>query len=195
MNRRRMMMESKIKLNYLEAIDGAYIDTEYIPTDNTAFEFEAAFNTTSNIYYGCITRGTTVKYNRFHGGAEKSPVGGTDIGVTISAVTYIKKKNDEKYHVYYISKNLGKLDEIEQQANLEVPNISIYIMNRHSVNVGTTTSYITNRCRYAKIYENGDLVRHFVPSFNNGLYCMYEIVQGKYYYNASETGSFTGGVD
>lgn len=191
MNRRRMMMESKIKLNYLEAIDGAYIDTEYIPTDNTAFEFEAAFDTNAQVYYGSIKHISARVYERFHAGA----TGGRTLGAYYDNNLLISKPNDGKYHIYYLSKALVKLDDLEQSGRMTIPQLSLYIMSRNSVNTYTNIVYTMNRCRYAKIYENGDLVRHFVPSFNNGLYCMYEIVQGKYYYNASETGSFTGGVD
>lgn len=191
MNRRRMMMESKIKLNYLEAIDGAYIDTEYIPTDNTAFEFEAAFDTNAQVYYGSINQISEKVYERFHAGV----TGGTMLETFYDSNFAISKSNDGKYHIYYLSKTLVKLDDIEHFGSMTIPQLSLYIMSRNSVNVYTKFVYTMNRCHYAKIYENGQLVRHFVPSFNNGLYCMYEIVQGKYYYNASETGSFTGGVD
>ena len=120
--RRREMMEggSHTRLEYLEFKDMAYIDTGYIPTDNTAFEFEAAFNAGAQCWYGAIST-NPVGHSRFHGGAESVLEricvyinSGSDNGV-------ISKTNDGKYHVYYISKSLCRLDEIESSADLRIP--------------------------------------------------------------------------
>lgn len=192
--RRRMMMEggSHTELEYIEFVDMAYIDTGYIPGDNTAFEFEAAFNEGAQCWYGSISTAPVV-YSRFHGGAESMlqricvyiKFGGDN--------AVISKTNDGKYHVYYISKSLCKLDEIESSADLRIPQLSIYIGARNSVGVNSQISYTINQCRYAKIYENGELVRHYIPALKNGTYCMYEQIQGKYYYNAAGVGYITGG--
>ena len=192
--RRRAMMEggSHTRLEYLEFVDMAYIDTRYIPGDSTAFEFEAAFNAGAQCWYGAISTNPAV-HSRFHGGAESVSEricvyinSGSDIGV-------ISKTNDGKYHVYYISKSLCRLDKIESSAGLLIPQISLHVGARNSENVNSHVNYTTNRCRYAKIYENGELVRHYIPVLKNGTYCMYEQIQGKYYYNAAGVGYFTGG--
>lgn len=189
-----MMMEggSHTELEYIEFVDMAYIDTGYIPGDNTAFEFEAAFNEGAQCWYGSISTAPVV-YSRFHGGAESMlqricvyiKFGGDN--------AVISKTNDGKYHVYYISKSLCKLDKIESSADLRIPQLSIYIGARNSVGVNSQISYTINQCRYAKIYENGELVRHYIPALKNGTYCMYEQIQGKYYYNAAGVGYITGG--
>lgn len=192
--RRRAMMESEshTRLEYLEFKDMAYIDTGYIPGDNTAFEFEASFNIGAQCWYGSIST-APIAYSRFHGGAEiprkrlciytgsgNSPVG-------------IEKSNDAGFHTYYISKSLCRLDEIESSADLMIPDITLYVGTRNSVGVNSQISYNMNRCRYAKIYENGEVVRYYIPVLKNGTYCMYEQIQGKYYYNAAGVGYFTGG--
>ena len=189
-----MMMKggSHTELEYIEFVDMAYIDTGYIPTDNTAFEFEAAFNEGAQCWYGSISTAPVV-HSRFHGGAESALQRicvyikfGVDNAV-------ISKTNDGKYHVYYISKSLCRLDEIESSADLLIPQISLHVGARNSENVNSSVNYTTNRCRYAKIYENGELVRHFIPVLKNETYCMYEQIQGKYYYNAAGVGYITGG--
>ena len=190
--RRRMMMaeESHTRLEYLEFKDMAYIDTGYIPGDNTAFEFEAAFNVGAQCWYGSIST-APIAYSRFHGGAE---VGSGRICIyRSSAADVIQKSNDGEFHAYYISKSLCRLDEIESSANLIIPQLSLYIGARNSVGVNSEIRYTMNRCKYAKIYENGELVRHYIPALKNGTYCMYEQIQGKYYYNAAGVGYFTGG--
>lgn len=191
--RRRMMMEggSHTELEYIEFVDMAYIDTGYIPGDNTAFEFEAAFNMDAQCWYGSISI-NSAGHSRFHGGAESTS---QRICVYIkfgANNAVISKTNDEKYHVYYISKSLCRLDEIESSADLRIPQLSLYIGARNSVGVNSEIHYTMNRCRYAKIYENGEVVRHYIPVLKNGTYCMYEQIQGKYYYNAAGVGYLTG---
>ena len=194
--RRRAMMagESHTRLEYLEFKDMAYIDTGYIPGDNTAFEFEAAFNTGAQCWYGSISAiSGSGGFERFHGGVESASGriciyinSGTNAGA-------IQKSNDVGFHTYYISESLCRLDEIESSADLSIPDLTLYVGTRNSVGVNSSISYTMNRCRYAKIYENGELVRHYIPVLKNGTYCMYEQIQGKYYYNAAGVGYFTGG--
>ena len=189
--RRRAMMEggSHTELEYIEFVDMAYIDTGYIPGDNTAFEFEAAFNRGAQCWYGSISI-IPVVHSRFHGGAE---VGSGRICIYRNAAAdVIQKSNDGEFHAYYISKSLCRLDEIESSANLIIPQLSLYIGARNSVGVNSEIRYTMNRCKYAKIYENGEVVRHYIPVLKNGTYCMYEQIQGKYYYNAAGAGYLTG---
>lgn len=192
--RRRMMMaeESHTKLEYIEFVDMAYIDTGYIPGDNTAFEFEAAFNRRAQCWYGSISI-IPVIHSRFHGGAE---IGSGRICIYTNhgnRSDAIEKSNDEEFHTYHISKSLCRLDEIESSADLRIPQLSIYIGARNSVGVNSEMRYTMNRCKYAKIYENGEAVRHYIPVLKNGTYCMYEQIQGKYYYNAAGVGYLIGG--
>lgn len=191
LKKRALLMAQHTRLEYLEAVDMAYIDTGYVPTENTAFEFEAMFNLGAQVWYGSIAK-KPIQYSRFHGGSESNGVLRiySNHGNSIDGIEIY---NDELYHVYYISKTLCKLDETEKAADLILPNLSIYIMGRHAENVNSAVFYSTNRCRYAKIYENGELVRHFVPVLKNGEHFMYEQVQGRYYGNDADVGYFTGG--
>ena len=196
MLRRRALMEggSHTRLEYLEFKDMAYIDTGYIPGDNTAFEFEAAFDAGAQCWYGSISAiSGNGGFERFHGGAE-SARGRICIYINYGgSISAIEKSNDAEFHVYYISESLCRLDEIESSADLSIPDLTLYVGTRNSVGVNSQISYTMNRCRYAKIYENGELVRHYIPVLKNGTYCMYEQIQGKYYYNAAGVGYFTGG--
>lgn len=187
-----MAGESHTRLEYLEFVDMAYIDTGYMPSDNTAFEFEAAFNAGAQCWYGSITT-APIAYSRFHGGAEIQRTRLCIYTGSGSSIAAIEKSNDAGFHTYYISKSLCRLDEIERSADLTIPDLTLYVGTRNSVGVNSLISYSMNRCRYAKIYENGELVRHYIPVLKNGTYCMYEQIQGKYYYNAAGVGYFTGG--
>lgn len=183
---------SHTELEYIEFVDMAYIDTGYIPGDNTAFEFEAAFNMGAQCWYGSISI-IPVVYSRFHAGAEIQRGRICIYTNHGNRLDVIEKSNDEEFHTYHISKSLCRLDEIESLANLIIPQLSLYIGVRNSVGVNSEIRYTMNRCKYAKIYENGEVVRHYIPVLKNGTYCMYEQIQGKYYYNAAGVGYFTGG--
>lgn len=183
---------SHTELEYIEFVDMAYIDTGYIPGDNTAFEFEAAFNIGAQCWYGSIST-APIAFSRFHGGAEAQNARLCIYTSSGNSNVSIKKSNDAGFHTYYISKSFCRLDEIESSAGLSIPDLTLYVGTRNSVGVNSQVSYTVNRCRYAKIYENGELVRHYIPVLKNGTYCMYEQIQGKYYYNAAGVGYFTGG--
>ena len=191
--RRRAMMgnESYVRLEYIEFVDLAYVDTGYIPTDNTAFEFEALFNVGATCWYGSIVNNSP-EYERFHGGAESYA---HNLNVYIGNIECVTISGDENFHVFYISTELCKIDEIERvpPKNLKLPNLSLYIGNRHQKNVSTVIQYTTNRCRYAKIYEAGELVRYYIPVLHNGEFYLYDLMQGQYYSNAAGVGYLTGG--
>ena len=188
-----MVGESHTRLEYIEFVDMAYIDTEYIPTDNTAFEFEAAFNTGAQCWYGSISV-RPMEYSRFHGGAENAPYSRICIYTNRGGnLNVISKSSDGEFHTYHISKSLCRLDEIEHSADLEIPQLSLYVGKRNAENISSAVYYNMNRCRYAKIYENNELVRYYIPVLKNGAYCMYDQIQKKYYYNAAGVGYFIGG--
>lgn len=160
--KRALLMAQHTKLEYLEAVNMAYIDTGYVPTENTAFEFEAMFDIGAQCWYGSISN-LPVRYSRFHGGAEYNS-GFKGICVYTGKIAErIVSENDGSYHVYYLSKTLCKLDTAEQAADLSLPNLPIFIMGRNEQNVNADVFYSRNRCKYAKIYESGKLVRHFIP--------------------------------
>lgn len=184
------MLNGYKRLEYVEFVDNAYIDTGYIPTDNTAFKFEAAFSEYSTVQYGALSA-AQFGHARYHGGA-----GWSDNQIEVYLGTgdsRILKENDGNFHLYYISENLCMLDELESSANLTLPGISLYIGSRNTYSPPNNFQYSFNRCRYAKIYENGELVRHYIPVLSNGRYCMYDLIQGNYYYNAAGVGYLTGG--
>ena len=72
----------------------------------------------------------------------------------------------------------------------------------HIFNLGyaNDSTYAANvRLHYVKVYDgNGNLVKHYVPSDNNGTPCLYEIVDGEYIidtYTSSRHGTLTLGPE
>lgn len=59
-------------------------------------------------------------------------------------------------------------------------------------NSGSTTHFAKMRIYYFQIYDNGTLVRDFIPCINaSGAYGLYDLVNAQFYANAG-SGSFTG---
>ena len=58
---------------------------------------------------------------------------------------------------------------------------------------GTITGHSKVKVWYCQIYDNGTLVRDYIPCKNNGEFGLYDLVEGKFYGNAG-TGVFAGEI-
>ena len=195
MNRRRMMLPVSgggyQKLEYINGVDGAYIDLDYIPKDNTKLVCEAKFNVTGNVFssWGAITNvGGASQYQRFHWGYQngKLVIPYNNDGISVQNV------NDLNYHEFMISKELVGIDEKKHSASLIMPNLSLWIFSRNA-DFPNTNKYCDSYCKYVQIFEDDVLVRDYIPILKDGQYGLFETIQQKYYFNAAETGYITGG--
>lgn len=70
-------------------------------------------------------------------------------------------------------------------------NYPIYLFASNEA--GTANYYTPMKIYSCQIYDNGILVRDFLPAYDpEGVACLYDKVEKKYYYNAG-TGAFTAG--
>lgn len=193
MLRRRMMMDkgSVNQLLYIEGVDRAYINTNFIPTENTKIVAEVKFINTADFYSFGSLEGISGNYKRWHFGVLNG-----NLQIDYNNKDMITRTNDEEFHIFTISKNRVSIDDNPKITSGIVTNkgtIPLYIFDRNSLLL-TTQKYGSAQVKYFDIYENDELVRHYIPSYYNGVYCMYETVENKYYYNQGE-GYFIGDVD
>lgn len=193
MLRRRMMMDkgSVNQLLYIEGVDGAYINTNFIPTENTKIVAEVKFINTAGFYSFGSLEGFSGNYKRWHFGVLNG-----NLQIDYNNKDMITRTNDEEFHIFTISKNRVSIDDNPKITSGIVTNkgtIPLYIFDRNNL-LSTTQKYGSAQVKYFDIYENNELVRHYIPSYYNGVYCMYETVENKYYYNQGE-GYFIGDVD
>lgn len=178
-------------VGYINGVDGAYIDLDYIPKDNTKLVCEAKFNVTGYVFstWGAITydKGANL-YQRFHWGYQN---GNLVIPWTTSGQS-IQKVNDLNYHTFTISKNFIQIDNNSRSANLDMPSLSLWIFSRNE-DFSTSNEYCDSYCKYVQIFEDDVLVRDYIPILKDGQYGLFETIQQKYYFNAAETGYITGG--
>ena len=182
------MSESGTGLSYIQCHDGAYINTEYIPnTETTTFEFCAAFPEPKFFNFGSYGNDG---YTRCHAGAGNM---NNLVAYFQGGDAYMEIPYDVDYHIYRIFPNGASIDKMENPGRQSYPSkLSLYLFGRNGARP-VVPANVTAYLRYAKIYEDDILSRSFIPAYHNEQYCLYEKIQGKYYYNAAGVGYFTGG--
>lgn len=179
------------RLLYLKDDARNYINTNYVPTKNTGlyviakqlYHSDAVPMGMSNVtdWGRAITAPRFLRRNGNSGAYYTNWVGWSSVGNGKAYEGFTNFKNDKivkiDTHLTTYTKNISDFTW--------TPNYPIYIsaINRAGL-------YITywRGCIYrAKISEGEDVVRDFVPCLdNNGIPCMYEIIEGKTYYTESK---------
>lgn len=177
-------------VEYINGVDGAYIDLDYIPKDNTKLVCEAKFNVAVNVLstWGAITNvGGASQYQRFHWGYQN----GNLVIAWNNGGIFVGERNDLNYHIFTVSKDFVQIDSNSHAANLNMPNLSLWIFSRNA-DFQNTNVYCDSYCKYVQIFEDDVLVRDYIPILKDGQYGLFETIQQKYYFNAAETGYITG---
>jgi len=175
-----------IRLNYLESSGASANDYQYINTGVTTSntEFEIGLKVLDNAGQG----------HCFFGGR---------VGATNNDMSLMWTPNDNInplrfiYYstVYYLpfQKNIfktikfkdGKLyiddqliNNISRRSFGNPRNIYLFAMNSNG-----SAAWSPCAISYCKLWQNGTLVRDYLPYLNNGVPCMYDIVNNTFYYN------------
>ena len=175
------------ELSYIESTGTQYIDTRFIPNHNT--EIEVTFSTTQQKLGGIATACTNWTKNAFciyvnavsFGASYQATGGWFGDGVKHT----LKLTKDAKLYCD------GSVVWIGAVSQFTAP-VAMLLLSEHSSETGITQS--PNAKLYAcKIWDNGILVRNFIPCKNaNGIVGLYDLVNGVFYYNAG-TGNFIAG--
>ena len=180
------------EVEYLESSGTQYIDTGFIPNQDTKVELGAKITrdlSSGFPYFGSRTSSTSNGYSfqRYSNGKFGGQYG-TKINNSTKAV-------DTNFHIILKDKNIiymdGVIIETQDTATFTCPgNMYINAMN----NNGTAAVQDCNVAYYyMKIWDNGNLIRDYIPVLDpNGRPAMYDKVEGKTYYN-QETGEFNYG--
>lgn len=186
-------------VEYLEInVEGPIIDTGYIPSNKTRIKTKFLLADVSNgkaHVFGILADGN---HN--------------------SSKSYEFFVYDRVYHfiysgTFYTKSNATNGDNIILDWNKNVLNFSVNSTNRNdtltpktftssytmplfslrsSTNFPSRGSFV-GKMYYFQIYDNDTLVRDFIPVLDsNGIPCMYDKVEGKFYYNQG-TGNFIAG--
>ncbi len=175
------------QLEYIQSGGASWIDTEYIPNPQTSMQLGIyMFEQTGNIIIGNYGNGDDYKDYRLLNGWGGQIIWDYNAsrinGGRLDAYTYY----DMEIGNYYVKQNGELLLSGEKQSTNEAIPIGIFASQDFQ-------SISRGRIFYLRIYENGILVRNFVPSRrdNDGQIGMYEIMQHKFY--SSENQNFISG--
>lgn len=175
-----------VELEYIQSSGTQYIDTDLKPTQNYSITIKCqSTGTSSNTYAGCDTNwqntGFFVGVNVFEFG---------------NALTTSVQNYGENPIVLALDKTGGYKDGVKTWNNAStatfqtVSNLTLFALNRN----GTIREYLTGKIYYCKIYDNGTLIRDFVPAkrISDDKCGLWDKVNKIFYSNAG-TGTFTGG--
>lgn len=182
--------EGYLRLNYLQSSGTQYINTGFKPNSNTRAIFSILFGSIPSTDFGCFGARNAFQVEQFSlvfkrtGELLFQYENQSSIAGTLSI---------NNYHFIDINKNVINLDgnlTTVTFANFQVSYpIVLFGMFQKTVH----TSIVMTRMTSCKLYDNGTLIRDFVPCINpSGEYGLYDAVNNQFYGNAG-TGSFTGG--
>lgn len=186
------------RLSYIESHGTEYIDTEFIPNQDT--RIVAIMMQTASLSIDTHMFGGRKNYmeQSFSILATKDGLVRTDYGNQQTAMSGTRTQDkftvDKNKNVTNCSNASGATQTVQTAQTFTSP-MSLAIFANHSQNA--KDGYVTNiggmRVYSFKIYDNGTLVRNFIPCKNSSGECgLYDLVGDKFYQNVG-TGSFTGG--
>jgi hypothetical protein len=181
-------------LEYIESTGTQYIDTGYYTNKNSEFVLDG-YLTSSGLLFGsgtdgqfvsaCIMNHTNVYRARWRGNATSN----VDMASTIPCDTTRHSFKVNRTSFYIDDVLIGNLNSTYNFTETR----TTYIFGWNT-GVGTAKLIPTNARIYSfKIYDNGTLVRDYIPAKDDSeVICLYDKVTKAYFYNAG-TGSFVAG--
>jgi len=169
------------ELEYIESTGTQYIDTGYVPNTTTRVVASIAFPETSNtaLCWGSRSSGAyNTSLDQFYCGHT-----GTNLWY-YSATTQTTIRTGISPNVFY------DIDVTNTRVTATATqNIYLFALN----NLGTATTDSSSKIAKFKIYDNGILVRNFIPCKNaSGVIGMYDTVSQTFFANQG-TGTFLAG--
>lgn len=168
-----------VEVNYLQSTGTQYIDTGVQDTDSIIWQTTLSIDATNGRTIMGANWGSNFSCNE----------GVWQVGTQNTPVTIIP---DQKYNLEFertSTSRILRVDNTETITTAPSKNYNIYFFALNET--GNKASYNTFSKLYSsKIYVNGTLIRDYIPVLDlNNTPCLYDKVEGKFYYNAG-TGDF-----
>lgn len=178
-------------LEYLESSGTQYINTGFKPNNNTGVVATVKFQSVPKAHAGLFGSRTAAEkqywcYYRYNDLTFATRYG-TRADIKIAATSTNKTVVEQNKNALIVNG-----ETVSASAQTFTGEYEMYIF---SVNQSGATQYTSSFRLYAcEIYDNGTLIRDYVPCINpSGAYGLYDRVNGEFYGNAG-TGAFTGAV-
>lgn len=177
------------KISYIQSSGTQAIDTGFKPNQDTRLIADVSWEPTgaTQWLFGCRTATNDRTYNCVRvNGRYRSDYNNTSTGATLSVNPSGRFKIDK-------DRNITKIDgavacTLTYGAFQAQYNLALFANN----NAGKITGGTSAKLYSCKIYDNGTLIRDFIPCVNpSGTVGLYDLVGKKFYGNAG-TGAFIG---
>lgn len=167
-----------------DSVPGPYIDTDFVPNQDSRVVCEFLFTRGTGIF-GARTTTTSNNFSL----CSSSIVYQFGYNATLIGS---KVKTDANWHTVDFNKNIGTIDSSNvvefKYAAFESPKTMIF----GGINANNRIYYGSCKYRMCQIYDNGVLIRDFIPCINpEGKVGMYDTVFGVFYGNAGEGEFYT----
>ena len=180
--------EGFTKIKYLISNGYQYIDTNYVPTNETGYYVEGQGYTTSETYYFGLRENTSTNSRIYACATNYVNWGWMTYGTLTNAAANLRQET--KFYHNFLNSRVSKatINETDFTYNLPEldfnPSISIYLFGYNQAGVQNTTYGLKGRIDTFLISEGDQIVRQFVPCLDeNGIPCMYELYTGTVHYN------------
>ena len=184
-------------IEYLESTGAQWIDTGILATTQTGIEikFSSSFVNANNALFGSREAYHNKAFSTWIYGA-----GGFRVDIGDNEFLTQSLQKNEIYTIKITNSGIFLNDSFMQVSNVSngvysSSTMFLFEINQNGIPVNFQANPIDlqKRIYSAKIYNNDTLVRDFIPVLDgNGVPCMYDRVEKKYYYNAG-TGDFVAG--
>lgn len=179
------------QFEYIESSGTQYIDTGFKPDHNSRIVVDGQLTATSGAANTVFGVRTALKVSGFyafwHATYSKFLAGyGTESGITVAGTSTGR-------HVFDLNRNIFAVDTASSAGAAETfscdYNTFLFALNSG----GSGTLHASMKLYSCRIYDNGTLVRDFVPCTDDGGRSgLYDLVNAQFYRNAG-TGTFTAG--
>ena len=188
--------EGFTKVNYLIANGSQYIDTGYVPTNETGYYLEGQGYTTSETYYfGCNETSNWGDNKRIYFCATPNiNWGWMTYGTLTNAAANLRQETKVSHN--FLNSRISKATINEKDFTYNLPELNFTPtrnMYLFGVNLAdsSASSCLKGRIDTFLISEGDQIVRQFVPCLDaDGTPCMYELYTGTVHYNRG-TGQFS----
>lgn len=174
------------KLSYIQSTGTQYIDTGYYASDTTKIEISFTNNISDNVYFlGGRTSWGTKSYALYYEENVYKSVFQSYAYSKVSTIGYILAILEPPTLIVNDKTYTG---DIPTAYTCEY-SMYIFCVN----NKGNPYKNSSINLHYMKIWDNGSLIRDFIPVLDeNNVACLYDKVSRAYYYNAG-SGDFIAG--
>lgn len=183
--------EGYTEVEYIQSSGTQYVDTGFKPNQDTRVVIDLQVSEShSGEGHLCSARSTSsgafwiLLYNNSKYTTRYGTQAGTALPIT-----------DRNRHVFDKNKNVTSVDGETVQNNYETFSVSANLPIFCRLTGTTADAFLSAKLYSCQVYDNGVLVRDFIPCKNaSGVAGLYDTVNGKFYGNAG-SGSFAAGAD